>query len=201
MASRPLPIFTIEQYLKLEREAPFRSEYIKGEMVAMSGGSRDHALLGTAIAARLDTQLGDKPCAVAANDLRLCCLPEDVLTYPDVVVYCEPASHMDDDEDTLTDAVVIVEVLSKSTRRYDRIEKFRYYRSLPSFSEYLLVEQDEIRAEHHFRQPDGSWAFRVLTTRADIIQLDSIWVPTDFGRTVPEDQASDPRIDPVFRKT
>ncbi len=97
-----------------------------------------------------------------------------MLTYPDVVVFCEPARHVDDDEHTLTDAVVIVEVLSKSTRRYDRVEKFRYYRSMPSFSDYVLVEQDKIRAEHHFRQPDGSWAFRGLTTRDDIIQLDSI---------------------------
>jgi Uma2 family endonuclease len=69
---------------------------------------------------------------------------------------------------------VVVEVLSPSTKKYDNGEKFRFYRSLPSFSEYLLLAQDEVRAERHVRQPDGSWILREFTNPADEIELKSI---------------------------
>lgn len=176
MASIPLPMprFTIDEFLKMEREAEFRSEYIQGEIVAMSGGIPTHAILGTTVCSHLEQQLRDKPCTVAGSDLRLCCLPVDVLTYPDVVVFCEPIRYLDGTDDTLSDAVLIVEVLSKSTRNYDRGEKFRFYRTLPSFSEYLLLAQDEIRAEHHARQSDGSWIFREWTAKESVIHLNSI---------------------------
>jgi len=140
----------------------------------MAGGTRNHALIAAAVIARLDEQLADKPCAVAGSDLRLFCKPANILTYPDVAVFCEPAKFLDGDEDTLTDATVLVEVLSRSTQNYDRGEKFRFYRGLPSFAEYLLLAQTEIRAEHHVRQPDGSWLFREFTSPEDEIRLESI---------------------------
>jgi Uma2 family endonuclease len=71
-------------------------------------------------------------------------------------VTCGPDKLLDGHKDTLVDATVIVEVLSPSTRNYDRGEKFQFYRSLPSFAEYLLLAQDTFRAEHHVRQPNGS---------------------------------------------
>jgi Uma2 family endonuclease len=164
----------VEQYLKIEREAEFRSEYLNGEVVAMSGGTRRHALIAMAAGARLDEQLRGKPCAVAGSDLRLFCRPANILTYPDIVVFCEPAQFLDGDEDTLTDAVVLIEVLSRSTQNYDRGEKFRCCRGLPSFREYLLLAQNEIRAEHDVRQPDGSWLLREIGGPEAKIRLESI---------------------------
>ena len=174
MSTQPIPRLTVEQYLKIEREAEFRSEYLNGEVIAMAGGARNHALIAAAAVARLDEQLRDTPCAVAGSDLRLFCKSANILTYPDVVVFCEPVQFLDDDEDTLVDAVVLIEVLSRSTQNYDRGEKFRYYRELPSFREYLLLAQTEIRAEHHVRQLDGSWVFREITEPDAEIRLDSI---------------------------
>ena len=142
MATQPSPLFTIQEYLDIERAAEFRSEYIDGGMYAMSGGSPNHAVIA--------------------------------MTYPDLVVYCNPAKFMDSKKDTLADATVIVEVLSPSTQNYDRSQKFRYYRSLPSFSEYLLLAQDEIRLEHHVRREDGAWVFREFTDPETEIVLDSI---------------------------
>jgi Uma2 family endonuclease len=126
----------------------------------MAGGAVNHALIATAVAARLDEQPGDRPCAVAGSNLRLFCQQAQMLTYPDIVVFFEPAQFLDGDTDTLVDATAIVEVLSPPIQNYDRGEKFRFYRGLPSFSEYLLLAQDAVRAEHHVRQPDGSWLFR-----------------------------------------
>jgi Uma2 family endonuclease len=97
-----------------------------------------------------------------------------LLTYPDVVVFCEPAKFLDGDRDTLVDATVIVDVLSPSTQNYDRGEKFRFYRGLPSFSEYVLLAQDAIRAEHHVRQQDGSWLFREFNGPEAVVELKSI---------------------------
>ncbi len=160
MATQPLPRLSVQQYLDIERAAEFRSEYIDGQIYAMAGGGRNHALIAMEIGASLNRQLRGKPCAAAGSNLRLYSKQEKTLTYPDIVVFCEPAQFLDGDRDTLTDATVIVEVLSKSTQDYDRGDKFRTYRTLPSFVEYLLLAQNEIRAEHHVRQPDGTWVFR-----------------------------------------
>jgi Uma2 family endonuclease len=81
---------------------------------------------------------------------------------------------LDARHDTITDATVVIEILFAIYRRLRPRRKFRFYRSLPSFSEYLLLAQDEIRAEHHVRQPDGSWLFREFTKPADESELKSI---------------------------
>ena len=127
MSTQPLPIFTVAQYLAKERVADQRSEYFQGAIYAMGGGSRNHALIAKEAGASLNRQLKGTPCAVAGSDLRVFCNKSHVLTYPDVVVFCESATFLDSERDTLTDATIIVEVLSPSTRNYDRREKFRLY--------------------------------------------------------------------------
>jgi Uma2 family endonuclease len=181
MSTQPIAHLTVEQYLETERAAEFRSEYLSGEVFAMAGGGRKHALIAMAVGARLDEQLRDRPCAVAGSNLRLFCEQAKMLTYPDIVVFCEPAEFLDGDTDTLVDATAIVEVLSPSTQNYDRGEKFRFYRGLPSFSEYLLLAQDAVRAEHHVRQPDGSWLFRESGEPEAMIELKSIGCTLQLG--------------------
>jgi Uma2 family endonuclease len=174
MSTQPVAYLTPEQYLDIESKAEFRSEYINGEMFAMAGGTPNHAWIVVNTASRLTEQLRGRPCGARSSDLRLYSARHKMFTYPDIVVTCGPDQLLDGRNDTLTDATVIVEVLSPSTRNYDRGEKFRFYRSLPSFSEYLLLGQDEMRAEHHVRQSDQSWLFREFTSLADEIDLKSI---------------------------
>lgn len=123
---------------------------------------------------RLADQLDSLPCEVFGGDLRLYSEKEKIFTYPDILVACGANCLLDGRSDTLTDATVIIEVLSPATKNYDRGEKFRFYRFLPSFAEYLLLAQDEMRAEHHARQPDGSRLFREFTWPGDEIELKSI---------------------------
>jgi Uma2 family endonuclease len=158
MSTQAAAYLTPEQYLEIERQAEFRSEYLHGQMYAMSGGTLNHARIVANTLSSLLEQLRGGPCEPVANDLRLHSAVE----------------FQDKHRDTIVDATVIIEVLSPSTRNYDRGEKFRFYRSLPSFSEYLLLAQDPMRAEHHVRQPDGSWLFREFTTPGDILELKSI---------------------------
>jgi Uma2 family endonuclease len=174
MATRPVPRLTSEQYLEIERSAEFRSELIRGEMYAISGGTLDHARIVWNLALRLGEQLRGRPCEAAANDLRVYVGTEEFYLYPDIVVVCGPVRFQDKRRDAIVDATAIIEVLSPSTRNFGWGEKFRYYRTLPSFAEYLLLAQDAIRAEHHDRQSDGSWLFREFTNPGDVIELKSI---------------------------
>ena len=174
MSTQPITYLTLEQYLEIERNAEFRSEYINGEMFAMAGGTPNHAWIVANTLIRMGEQLRGANCGPRSSDLRLYSAKHKVVTYPDIVVTCGPDRLLDGRRDTLTDATVVVEVLSQSTKKYDHTEKFRYYRSLQSFSEYLLLAQDEMLAEHHARQPDGSWILREFTSPADEIELKSI---------------------------
>ena len=174
MSSQSIPFLTSEQYLEIERAAEFRSEYIKGHVFAMAGGTWNHARIASNTLSRLSEQLRGSPCVASGSDLRVFCPAHDVLTYPDIVVNCGAPQFLDNRRDTITDATMIVEVLSPSTRSYDRGEKFLFYRCLPSFSEYLLLAQDKIFAEHYRRQPDGAWLLREFNLPTDEIDLTSI---------------------------
>ena len=100
-------------------------------------------------------QLRGGTCEVAATDLRLFIKSENLYTYPDIMVHCGPSEYVDEHRDTVTNPRFMAEVLSDSTKNYDRGEKFRFYRTIPGFSEYLLLAQDSIRAEQYQRRPDG----------------------------------------------
>ena len=174
MSTQVVPFLTPEQYLEIERVADTRSEYLGGAMYAMAGSSRNHAYLVMNAGYLLNGQLRGRECAAFATDLRLFVRQHRLITYPDVFVACPPFQDLDSRKDTMVDASVIIEVASPSTKNYDRREKFRFYRALPSFREYLLLAQDEIHAEHHVRQPDNSWLMREYSSPSDEIVLDSI---------------------------
>jgi len=174
MSSQTIPYLTPEQYLEIERKADHRSEYIDGGMFAMAGASPNHSRIVTNASAHLWNQLRGGHCEVFATDLRLFIKAVRVYTYPDIMVTCGPVGLDDGEQDIVTNPRFIAEVLSDSTKNYDRGEKFRFYRTIPGFSEYLLIAQDSIRAEHHERRPDGSWIFREFTSPDDQIEVESI---------------------------
>jgi Uma2 family endonuclease len=184
VSTRPVPRLSAEQYLSIERAAEFRSEYLNGEIRAMAGGGVNHAVIAMAAGVQLTEQLKDKDCTVAGSDLRLFCQSANVLTYPDVTVFRGPRKVLDSEKDTITDATVIVEVLSRTTHNYDRGEKFRFYRELPSLSEYVLLAQDAIRAEYHVRQTDGSWLFREFSGVRGCGGTEIDWLPIEAGIAV-----------------
>jgi Uma2 family endonuclease len=124
-----------EEYLALERKAEYKSEYFAGEMFAMSGASPRHVLIVTNVVAELRSQLKQRPCTVYSTDLRVRVSPTGFYTYPDVVVVCDQPQFADEQRDTLINPTFIVEVLSESTKDYDRGEKFEHYRTLVSLKE------------------------------------------------------------------
>ena len=173
MATLPTPCLTEEEYLRLERAAEYKSEFIDGQMIAMSGASLAHARLSIRIATRLASQLEGKACEVFSGDLRVRIPNGRLYTYPDVSVACGPRL-TDDSFDTLENPVVLIEVLSMSTREYDRGKKHRLYRTIPSLREYLLVDQYSIQIEQRSRHSDNTWLIRDFSSLDDEIVLESI---------------------------
>lgn len=174
MSSNPLPRLSPEEYLRIERAAEWKSEYMDGEMFAMSGASPRHAILSANLIAELNNQLLERPCLVYTSDLRVATDPQRHYTYPDVIVGCEPPQYVDTHLDTLTNPTFLVEVLSKTTENYDRGEKSERYRAVASLREYLLVAQDRVHAELYTRQPDDSWLLREWNDPDEEIELVSV---------------------------
>ena len=120
MSSQAKAHLTAEEYLALERKAPYKSEYLKGEVFAMTGASRRHNLISLNIGAELRAQLRQRPCEVYTSDMRVKLGATGLYTYPDVVVVCGEPAFEDAEVDTLLNPILLVEVLSKSTEDYDR---------------------------------------------------------------------------------
>lgn len=174
MSSQPKTYLTPEEYLAIERQAEYKSEYLAGEVFAMVGASREHNLITVNISTALAQQLKDRPCEVYSSDMRVGVSAADLYTYPDVVVACNEPKFDDDYFDTLLNPTLIVEVLSPSTASYDRTKKFGYYRKIESLAEYLLVAQDEYKVEQYVKQPDGRWLLSDISSLAGTVELDSI---------------------------
>ena len=181
MSSEKKTRLSPEEYLALERKAEVRSEYIDGDMVAMSGGSREHNLIVTNFISELRPLLKGQPCEVYPSNMRVKVSGTGLYTYPDVVVVCGEPEFEDANVDTLMNPILVVEVLSDSTEAYDRGPKFGHYRKVESLTEYLLVSQDKYRIEQFIRQPQGPWLRSEIQGLKSKIELASLQCSISFA--------------------
>jgi Uma2 family endonuclease len=180
MAAEPKHRLTVQDYLALERQAQTKSEYLGGDMLAMSGASYEHNLIVTNLVAALRPQLRSRGCALFANDMRVR-TPADFLAYPDVVVLCGERRFDDPRRDTILNPTVIIEVLSPSTQDYDRGTKFPHYREIPSLAEVLLIAQDRPHVEHYHRQATDRWLLVEADDPQSTLELQSIGCKLAFA--------------------
>ena len=181
-------VYTPEEYLALERKATLKSEYINGEILAMSGASLAHTRITADIVTELNNQLRGGECEVISNDMRVKTGPREAYFYPDVVVFCGEPQVEDNVFDTLLNSILVIEVLSPSTETYDRGEKFRHYQELTSLREYVLVSQDRVRVEQ-YRLAKTQWVQTEFRSPEDVLPLPSIGCEIslrDIYRRVPE---------------
>lgn len=146
---------TYDEYLALEERSGSKHEYLRGEIVAMAGGTPEHAALASALTIAVGIELRGKPCRIYSSDLRVRVRETDFTTYTDVSVVCGRLEVALEDRLAATNPIVIVEVLSESTEAYDRGAKFAHYRHLASLREYVLVAQDAPRIEVYRRNDHG----------------------------------------------
>lgn len=162
------------EYLAIEKKAEFKSEFFNGEMFAMAGASRPHNRVKDNLIGELFTRFKGGPCQTFSSDQRVLVGRTGLYTYPDLLIVCGEVESMEDDEDTITNPRVIVEVLSPSTERYDRGAKFRNYQQVPSLTEYVLVAQDEAVVERFVRQADGTWGYTSFVGLEAVLALSSV---------------------------
>jgi Uma2 family endonuclease len=165
---------TPKEYLAIERAAEYKNEYVNGEIFAMTGASRKHNLISGNIYGELREQLKGRPCEVYPGEMRVKAPAARSYVYPDVVVVCGEPQFEDDYLDTLLNPTVVVEVLSKSTESYNRVDKTAYYRTIESLTEYLLVAQEEYRVEQYLKQADGRWLLSDVRSLENVIALEGI---------------------------
>lgn len=160
-ATNVLPRMTRLEYLEFEEASEEKHEWHDGEVLAMSGGMFSHAVIATDANRAIGRRLEDGPCDVIDSNMRVWLDAARRYVYPDGLVYCgEPEfDETDGKRTTLLNPTVIIEVLSDSTKAYERGEKFAAYRAVPSLREYVLIEQDRPQVEVYFRHGDGSWRF------------------------------------------
>jgi Uma2 family endonuclease len=177
-----LPRLTPEEYLVAESAASERSEYFDGRIVAMAGGTRAHALIVTKLLRAIDTHLDGKSCTATANDLKVWIPKAKTYAYPDISVVCDPVESQDDRLDVVTNPILIVEVLSPSTEKRDRHTKFRAYKTIPSFKQYVLVSQEEPAVEVYTRTPEDFWVYSEAYGIESTVTLSSIdlTIPLSF---------------------
>ena len=157
--------YSAEEYLELEVNSEERHAYLDGEIVLMSGGTPDHNKITLNLSATLNFALKRQSYEVYVTDQRLWIPSLRIFTYPDVMVMAEPIAFAEGRRadrlrrDTLTNPLLIAEVLSKSTRSYDKDEKFAAYRTIPSLQEYVLIDQYRLHVEQYCKTETGKWLF------------------------------------------
>ncbi len=165
---------TPDAYLAIERAAETKSEYLDGEIVMMTGASREHNRIVANLIRTLGNQMIEQDCVVYPSDLRVRVSATGAYLYPDLVVTCGEEQYTDQQVDTLLNPRLIIEVLSHSTEARDRGRKFELYQTIDSLGEYLLVSQRPYRVEQYVRQTGNLWLYRSFQQADDVVKLATV---------------------------
>jgi Uma2 family endonuclease len=163
---------TRDEYFELENKSDIKHEFLDGEIFAMSGGSFNHAAIGVNVVTAFKIKLRGKCCTPTNSDMRIE-TPNGLITYPDAAVFCG-SPELTENQCALLNPVVIIEVLSPSTRRYDEGSKFTLYRSIPSFQDYLLIDSEKVFVQHFRKIDNDEWLLHDYHNLADSIVINSI---------------------------
>lgn len=181
--AKPQPLYSVDEYLALERASDERHQYIDGRIYAMAGESGEHGIITVNLVMIVASQLKGSSCQARTKDTKVRSGPEPkhgqtrsgLYSYPDILVVCGEPKYHDDHTDVLLNPAVIVEVLSPATESFDRGEKFiRYQLWNPTLADYLLVSQHRPQIEHYTRRSDGEWSYRRTSGLGSSVVIPSI---------------------------
>lgn len=166
--------YTITEYLEIEDHTDIRNEYINGEMIPMTGGTTNHNLVTGNLYLALRLALKGKNKPVFIENVRLFIAENNIFTYPDVMVIAGEPQYYNETQTTVTNPLIIIEVLSKATRDYDLGQKFEYYRTLNTLQEYILVDPEKTLIMAYHRDHHQTWLLNILENLNHILNLKSI---------------------------
>jgi Uma2 family endonuclease len=181
--------YSEEEYLALEEAAEYKSEYYDGKIVPMTGETTNHNQIAGNLYIALSTAFKKKDYRVFIGDVRLWIPKKRIYTYPDVMVIAGKPEYFEQRKDTVTNPQVIVEVLSNSTKAYDRSGKFKFYQTIPSFQEYILIDQSQRSIEQYSKQENKRWSYcvydeedlgLVFSSFQVEVSLDDVYDKVDF---------------------
>jgi len=166
--------YSVEEYLEMEKASAVKHEYFQGEVFAMSGAGDNHNEIFSNVFIELGNKLKGKPCRPYGSDKRMN-IPENTLfTYPDISIYCNGLTHSDVDEDTSILPTVIIEILSPSTKNYDRGKKFTLYKDIPSLKEYILIDSESVWVQSFYIDNENNWKLNEHKEISDTLTLVSM---------------------------
>jgi Uma2 family endonuclease len=166
--------YTPEEYLELEEKAEYKSEYRDGEIIPMTGGTTNHNKIALDFCRKFPFTVQGQKYDIFIGDVRLWIPKYRIHTYPDVMVVKGEPVYEGNNTTTIINPCLIVEVLSKSTKDYDKTDKFKYYRSIPEFQEYILIDQYSFSVEQYAKRAAGEWIFKEYEGEDAVLVLDSI---------------------------
>ena len=165
---------SIEEYLEMENASMEKHEYYKGEIFAMSGAKVPHVVISDNILTVLKQKLKGKKCMPYGSDLRIHIQSNTLFTYPDISIICGEIMTLNDDNYNVLNPAVIIEVLSKSTKNYDRGEKFKLYRDIPTLKEYILVDSETIHLEVFRLNENNHWELEEYNSMGSFLFIKAI---------------------------
>ena len=174
MQAKEYDYYTPEEYLEFEINSSERHEYIDGEIVPMTGGLPNHNRLILNLASALNFALRKQAYDVFVTDQRVWIPKQRIYTYPDIMVVEGALQLQSGRKDTITNPLLIVEVLSKSTQTYDQGNKFKFYRTIPGFQEYILIDQYSIHVEQYYKTESNQWIFSEEDGEESVLKLNKV---------------------------
>ncbi|PHM08266.1 Uma2 family endonuclease [Nostoc sp. 'Peltigera malacea cyanobiont' DB3992] len=166
--------YTPEEYLEIEEKAEYKSEYRDGEIVPMTGGTTNHNKIAGNFYAYLKFGLRGTNYDVYIGDVRLWIPRYRQHTFPDVMVIEGQPIYTGTSTTTVMNPVLIAEVLSKSTKNYDQGDKFLYYRSIPEFKEYILIDQYQYHVMQYIKTAENQWSFTEIEHESATLSLQTV---------------------------
>jgi Uma2 family endonuclease len=164
---------TVAKYFEIERESSEKHEYFEGELFAMAGGKKNHNLIISNLIAIFHGFFKNKQCVVYPSDMKVAIDKYSHYTYPDISLVCGTSEFVNETEDSLINPIVVIEVVSESTEKYDRGKKFQSYRMISSLKEYILVSTEYKKIEIFTRSDNNKWILSE-SDNSGIIKLNSI---------------------------
>jgi hypothetical protein len=172
---------SVEEFLDFERKALEKSELINGEIYAMTGTTRKHNRIAGNLFSYLHGLFKNKSCNIYFSDLRVQVEKTNLITYPDLVITCGEEILRDSYKDTILNPKCIIEVLSESTEKYDRGDKFSHYQKIESLEEYILVSQDTYKVESFLRSTKETWVYTCIEGLESVLAIQSIGGEVSLG--------------------
>lgn len=168
------PLYTIEEYVRLEEHSNVKHEFLDGQILAMSGGTLEHSRLAAAVILQLGRQLENGPCDVFTSDARVHVIAGNMIAYPDISVCCGDAQTGTADRLAMINPTVLIEITSPSSEKYDRGTKYQRYQLIPTLREYVVIAQHAPAIDVFRRLDDGSWSEAELSGSGERARLRSI---------------------------